>query len=165
MASDLEVLTLTPTDSHSGANRPSACWGTSDSVRENHKQNHKGQLWRSPTPTENVLDFVPRIRTQLSLCLYKDQMAHTNGPSTPYSRSTPQGTQGLFQVHKAHVDCALWTPSLLSSTLEYTFSGRLSSVIPPIVGSHPPVPLFENGDHHPSLPCHRYCPQPPRDIE
>jgi len=56
----------------------------------NHKQNRdKGQPWQSPTPTENVLVFVPRIRTLLSLCLYKDRMARTNGPGTPYSRSTP----------------------------------------------------------------------------
>ncbi|KAK0143171.1 hypothetical protein N1851_018694 [Merluccius polli] len=53
----------------------------------------KGQPWRNPTPTENVFDFVPRIQTQLSLCLYKARMARTNGPGTPYSLST------LHRIH------------------------------------------------------------------
>ena len=29
---------------------------------------------------------------------------------------------------------------------------------PPIVGTHPPVPLLKKRDHHPSLPIQRHCP-------
>ncbi len=34
----------------------------------------------------------------------------------------------------------------------------------PVVGTHPPVPLLEERDHHPDLPPQRYCPRPPRDV-
>jgi len=114
MASDLEVLTLIRTDSHLAANHPNACWRSwsaknRDKILRYPKRTlssprlrleillmkiinrigDKGQPWRSPTPTRNVLDFMPRIRTQLSLCLYMDRKARTNGPGTPYSHSTP----------------------------------------------------------------------------
>ncbi len=48
---------------------PAAPW---DPVLENHKQNRdKGQPWQSPTPTENMFDFLPRIQAQLSLQLFR----------------------------------------------------------------------------------------------
>ncbi len=46
---------------------------------------NKGQLWLSPTLTENAFHFLLRIQTRLSLRLYKDWMACSNGPSTPNS--------------------------------------------------------------------------------
>ena len=80
------------------------------SVKITNRIGDKGQPWRSPTPTENVFDFVPRMRTQLSLCLYRDRMARPlnfplginkvaiylsiylsvpTAPVPPYPRSTP----------------------------------------------------------------------------
>lgn len=41
----------------------------------------------SPTPPENMYGFVLRMRTQLSLWLHKDLMAHLSGPGTSYSLS------------------------------------------------------------------------------
>ncbi|XP_037602146.1 A disintegrin and metalloproteinase with thrombospondin motifs 17 isoform X2 [Sebastes umbrosus] len=80
------------------------------SMKFTNRIGDKGQTWRRPSPTGNVFDFVPSIRTQLSLWLYKDQMACNNGLSTPYFHSDPRRTLSgdtvgsLFQVHKTHVD-------------------------------------------------------------
>ncbi len=42
--------------------------------------------------------------------------------------------------------------------------GEAEKCDPPVVGTHPPVPLLEERDHHPDLPSQRYCPRPPRDV-
>uniref|UniRef100_A0A3P9DHM0 YqaJ viral recombinase domain-containing protein n=1 Tax=Maylandia zebra TaxID=106582 RepID=A0A3P9DHM0_9CICH len=57
----------------------------------------KGQPWRSPSPTGNESDLLPAMRTKLLQRLYRDRMASSNGPDTPYSRNTshrtPRGTR------------------------------------------------------------------------
>ncbi len=42
--------------------------------------------------------------------------------------------------------------------------GEAEKCDPPVVGTHPPVPLLEERDHHPDLPSQRYCLRPPRDV-
>ncbi|MEQ2317134.1 hypothetical protein AMECASPLE_039664, partial [Ameca splendens] len=36
---------------------------------------------------------------------------------------------------------------------------------PPIVGTHPPVPLLVKGEHHTGLPVQRHCPRLPCNVE
>ncbi len=44
------------------------------------------------------------------------------------------------------------------------FSGKAEECDPPIVGTHPPVPLLKKGDHHPFCPVQRHCPRPPCNV-
>ncbi len=41
--------------------------------------------------------------------------------------------------------------------------GEAEKCDPPVVGTHPPVPLLEERDHHPDLPSQKYCPRPPHN--
>ncbi|CAM4331811.1 unnamed protein product [Leuciscus chuanchicus] len=53
------------------------------------------------------------------------------------------------------------------SPLQYPgidFPGEAEKCDPPVVGTHPPIPLLKKWDHHPGLPVQRYCPRPPRDV-
>ena len=59
------------------------------SIKAMNRIGDKGQLWWSPTLTENESDLQPAMWTKLSLHLYRDWTARSNRPSTPYSWSTP----------------------------------------------------------------------------
>jgi len=84
----------------------------------------KGQPWRSPTPTGNVSDILPRMRTRLLLQAYRDRIARSNGSGTPYPRSTPpqqfprDPVESLLQVYKAHVDWLVILPGPLEDPCE-----------------------------------------------
>ncbi|XP_066536336.1 uncharacterized protein xcl32a.1 [Hoplias malabaricus] len=43
-------------------------------------------------------------------------------------------------------------------------TGEAVECDPPIVGTHPLIPLLKQGNHHPSLPVQRYCPQCPHYV-
>ncbi|KAI9999763.1 hypothetical protein NQD34_011606 [Periophthalmus magnuspinnatus] len=53
------------------------------------------------------------------------------------------------------------------SPLQYPgvdLTGKAEECDSAVIGTHPPVPLLIQRDHHPGLPFHRYCPRPPRDV-
>lgn len=74
-----------------------------------NRTGYKGSPWQGPMATGNVFDFMLRMRTQLSLWPYRDQMVNVNNLCMPFSpHCPPQGSlrgmvEGLLQVHKANV--------------------------------------------------------------
>uniref|UniRef100_A0A3P9C4G3 Histone H1 n=1 Tax=Maylandia zebra TaxID=106582 RepID=A0A3P9C4G3_9CICH len=79
--------------------KPSATWLRLEilSIKIMNRTGDKGQPWRGPSPTGNESDLLPAMRTKLLQRLYRDRMARSNGPDTPYSRNTshrtPRGTR------------------------------------------------------------------------
>ncbi len=78
----------------------------------------------------------------------------------------------LVQFSRARTKTALFLLNQklyhrLDAPLQYPgidFSGEAEECDPPIVGTHPPVPLLKKGDHHPFCPVQKHCPRPPRDV-
>lgn len=55
-----------------------------------------------------MLDLIMRMKTQLSLWLYKDWVARSNNPGTPYSHQTIYSIRDVG--HKPQVDVDAQTP-------------------------------------------------------
>ena len=136
MVSDLGVLILMPAASQlDEANRvmssaksgeailtstnrtPSTPWQRLEilSIKVMNRNGNKGQPWRSPTLSGNECDLLQTMRTKLSLHLYRDWIAHSNGPSAPEDILTDM-VKCLLQVHRAHMQwlgkrlCSLQDP-------------------------------------------------------
>ncbi|TWW54348.1 hypothetical protein D4764_0154740 [Takifugu flavidus] len=155
----LEVLILIPAASHSAANRSSDRWRSRADDANRYTSSAKSR------------DLILREQRAVSAILSEDP------PQDP-----PRDTvECLLEVHKTHVDwlgklpCTLEDPAEGVELVNYSTPRTKPTLLllnlreaeecdPPIVGTHPSVPLLKKRDYHPGLPIQWHRPRCPRDV-